>query len=171
MTFHYLESHAIEQFQVSRRIGPEWDASPLRSLVMAAPATKARFGRDLVAQLAEAAGVEFRSVQGRVGSRRRIGGVVCEIKFSTEDPPRFQQVRPPNDGYDYLIGIGAHPNAFVYWIIPASDVQRLIDQGEITYQHADESLWFFPETTGTNDAFSPYRSDAQVVIESFSEFS
>jgi len=169
MTFHHLESQTIEQFHALRRIGPEWDDSPLRDLLPTAPATKASFARNLMAQLAEEAGVEFRSVQGRSGSRRRIGSAVCEIKFSTEDPARFQQVRPPSDGYDYLIGIGAHPRDFVYWIIPAAAVQSLIEHCEITYQHAKDSLWFFPETTGT-DPFSPYRSDAQAVVETLSSF-
>jgi hypothetical protein len=95
---------------------------------------------------------------------------VCEIKFSTEDPARFQQVRPPSDGYDYLIAIGAHPRDLVYWVIPAADVGKLIDDGDMTYQHAEESLWFFPEATGT-DAFASYRMDSDGVIAKLSSFS
>ena len=170
MTFHSLETETIEDFHASRELGPEWIDSKIRDLVPTAPSTKASFARKLIARLAEAAGVEFRSVQGRVGSRRRIGRQVCEIKFSTEDPARFQQVRPPSDSYDYLIGIGAHPQDFVYWVIPAADVQSLIEQDQITYQHAETSLWFFPEATGI-DAFSPYRLDAQGVTEKLSSFS
>lgn len=169
MTIHPLEAEVIEHFQGSREIGPEWDGSALRELLPTAPSTKASFARKVGARLASEAGVEFRSLQGRAGSRRRVGSAVCEIKFSTEDPARFQQVRPPSDGYDYLIGIGAHPQDLVYWVIPAADVQSLIEQDEIIYQHAETSLWFFPEATGI-DAFSPYRMDAQAVIEKLSSF-
>ena len=63
----------------------------------------------MVQRLAAAAGVSFDHIAGQTGSRVRVGSAACEIKFSTEDPPRFQQVRPPSDGYDYLIGIGAIP--------------------------------------------------------------
>jgi hypothetical protein len=170
VTFHSLETETIDDFHASRQLGPEWIDSKLRDLVPTAPSTKASFARKLIARLAEEAGVEFRSVEGRVGSRRRIGRAVCEIKFSTEDPARFQQVRPPSDGYDYLIGVGAHPKDFVYWVIPAAEVQSLIEQREITYQHAETSLWFFPEATGT-DPFSPYRLDAQAVIKKLGSFS
>ncbi len=169
MAFHPLETETIEDFHAAREIGQEWNGSPLRDLVRTAPSTKGSFARTIVSRLAAAAGVEFRSVPGRVGSRRRVGNVVCEIKFSTEDPARFQQVRPPSDGYDYLIGIGAHPNDLVDWIIPGAAVETLIAEGEISYQHAETSLWFFPQTMGT-DAFSCYRMDAAGAIERLGSF-
>ena len=146
MTFHPLEDEVIRGFDASRDIGAEWEASPLRDLVTAAPSTKGRFAREIIGRLAAAAGVSFTNVAGAAGSRRRVSATVCEIKLSTEDPPRFQQVRPPGDAYDYLIGIGAHPHDLVYWVIPAGDVRSLINEGAIGYQHADTSLWFFPHT-------------------------
>lgn len=116
MTFHPLEHEIIAGFDASRPIGSEWKDSPLIELVAAAPATKGRFAREIIERLAAAADVPFGHVPGHTGGRVRVGSVACEIKFSTEDPPRFQQVRPPADGYDYLIGIGAHPQDLVYWV-------------------------------------------------------
>jgi hypothetical protein len=89
-----------------------------------------------------------------------VGTAVCEIKFSTENPARFQQVRPPDDGsgYHYLIGIAAQPDRFKYWVIPARDVFRLIDAGAITPQHANTSLWFYPQLDSSDD-FAPFRYD------------
>jgi hypothetical protein len=95
--------------------------------------------------------------------------MVCEIKFSTELPARFQQVRPPSDGYDYLIGIGARPDALVYWLIPAADVESLIELGEISIQHASTSLWFFPHAPQP-DAFAPFRMNADDVIDALRSF-
>ena len=169
MTFHPLEQEIINGFDASRPLGSEWEASPLKALVVAAPATKGRFAREIVQRLAAAAGVSFDHIAGHTGSRVRVGSAACEIKFSTEDPPRFQQVRPPSDGYDYLIGIGAHPQDLVYWVIPAADVERLIDEEWIGYQHAETSLWFFPETEAP-DAFATYRTTADGVIATFRAF-
>ena len=82
---------------------------------------------------------------------------------------RFQQVRPPDDGHDYLLGIGAHPDALVYWLIPAADVGALIEQGEISVQHAGRSLWFFPDATQP-DAFSAFRMNAEGLIDALRLF-
>ena len=169
MAFHRLEDEVIASFDSSRHIGVEWDGSPLRDLVTAAPSTKGRFAREIVGRLASAAGTSFTSVAGAAGSRRRVGATVCEIKLSTEDPPRFQQVRPPDGAYDCLIGIGVHPHDLVYWVIPAQVVQSFIDDGTISYQHAETSLWFFPETVDDDD-YSPYRTDAAGVVERFRTF-
>ena len=148
---------------------PEWTGSPLHELVLAASSTKAAFARNVVASLATEAGVTFAAVPGRTGGRRRVGRMVCEIKFSTELPARFQQVRPPDDGYDNLLGIGAHPDSLVYWLIPAADVRALIEQKEISAQHADTSLWFFPHAT-QSDAFSPFRMNAEGLIDALRSF-
>ena len=168
MTFHPLEDEIINGFDASRPISSEWENSPLKELVVAAPATKGRFAREIIEQLAAAADDTFGQVPGHPGSRVQVGSAACEIKFSTEDPPRFQQVRLPSDGYDYLVGIGAHPQDLVYWVIPAEDVQKLIDEGWISYQHAETSLWFFPQTSDA-DAFAPYRMGAEGVIAKFRE--
>jgi hypothetical protein len=101
-----------------------------------------------------------------VGSK--LARLLARLSFSTEDPPRFQQVRLPSDGYDYLIGIGAHPQDLVYWVIPAEDVRKLIDEGWISHQHAETSLWFFPQTSDS-DPFAPYRMSAEGVVTRFRE--
>jgi hypothetical protein len=163
VAFTKIEKEVLDSFYTTRRIGPEWDDSALRDLLPAAPSTKASFARHLVDRLAAAAEVEFKSVSGRSGGRRQIVNSVCEIKFSTEDPPRFQQVRLPDDGYDYLLGIGAHPKDFVYWLIPARDLQELIDEGELSYQHAETSLWCFPETVA-DDSFAAFRMREKALI-------
>jgi len=167
--FQEVESDVIASFNATRELGREWDGSPLRDLVLAAPSTKGRFAREIVGRLAAAAGVPFTNVAGTYGNRRRVGSKVCEIKLSTEDSARFQQVRPPVGAYDYLLGLGVHPHDLVYWVIPADDVQRFIDDGIIEYQHADTSLWFFPATVDDDD-FSAYRTNAEGVIELFKSF-
>lgn len=169
MTFHPLEIETINDFSGARELGPEWSESPLYELVLSASSTKGAFARKVIASLATEAAVDFGAVPGRTGGRRRVGKMVCEIMFSTELPARFQQVRPPSDGYDYLIGIGAHPDSLVYWLIPAADVESLIEQGEISIQHASTSLWFFPHATQP-DAFSPFRMKADDVIDALRSF-
>lgn len=169
MTFHPLEIDTIDDYSGARELGPEWTGSPLHELVLAASSTKSAFARHVIASLATQAGVDFAGVPGRTGGRRKVGRMVVEIKFSTELPARFQQVRPPNDGYDYLVGIGAHPDALVYWLIPAADVEALIEQGEISAQHASTSLWFFPDATQP-DAFSPFRMNAEGLIDALRLF-
>ncbi len=170
MTFHPLELDNIADYSNARELGPEWTKSPLHELILAASSTKSAFARHVVASLATEAGVRFAGVPGRSGGRRRVGRMVCEIKFSTELPARFQQVRPPEEGYDYLLGIGAHPDALVYWLIPAADVKDLIARKEISEQHASTSLWFFPNAMQP-DAFSPFRMNAEGVIDGFRSFS
>jgi hypothetical protein len=169
MAFHPLEIETIDDFSGARELGSEWTGSPLYELVLAASSTKSAFARNVVASLATEAGVDFAGVPGRTGGRRKAGKMVCEIKFSTELPARFQQVRPPDDGYDYLLGIGAHPDSLVYWLIPAADVEALIEQKEISVQHASTSLWFFPHATQP-DAFSPFRMNAEGLIDALRSF-
>jgi hypothetical protein len=99
MTFHPLEIDTIDDYSGVRELGPEWTESPLHELVLAASSTKSAFARHVVASLATEAGVDFAGVPGRTGGRRKVGRMAVEIKFSTELPARFQQVRPPDDGY------------------------------------------------------------------------
>ena len=158
MTFAPTERSVITEFpQDPTRL--DWRGTDVEFLLGLAPAAKGSFACLLVKRLAEAAGVPFGRLPGRVGSRVRVGQSRCEIKFSTEDPARFQQVRPPADGYDYLIGIAVRPQGIWYWLISASDVARLFDDDEIKAQAAESSRWFFPKLSGT-DVFSPYRSNA-----------
>ncbi len=85
-----------------------------------------------------------------------------EVKFSTEDPPRFQQVRDPRleDGtlkYDFLLGISARPEGLVYWRFRAEEVGRLMDAGSIIVQHAmGDTKWFRPSRT-VADVFAECR--------------
>lgn len=169
VTFHPLETDNIDDYSGARELGDEWTDSPLKPLVLAASSTKSAFARHLIASLATEASVDFAGVPGRTGGRRRVGSMICEIKFSTELPARFQQVRPPDDGYDYLLCVGARPEALVYWLIPAADVEALIEQEEISFQHATTSLWFFPDATA-QDAFSPFRMSADGLIEQLRSF-
>jgi hypothetical protein len=100
MAFSQIEADAVANFNATREIGAVWNGSALRDVVLSAPVTKGRFARQLVSSLAAAAGIDVGSIPDRVGNRRRLGSAICEIKFSTEDPARFQQVRPPEEDYD-----------------------------------------------------------------------
>lgn len=99
-----------------------------------------------------------------------VGGCRYEVKFSTEDPPRFQQVRDPrrDDGgfaYDGLVCISGRPDGLVYWLIPAGDVANLMDAGKIIVQHAQSTTkWFLPSGR-ERDVFAAYRHD----VASFSD--
>ncbi len=156
MSFSPIERQAIIEFRDHARDAQVWEDSPVRYLLPTAPSTKGLFARRLIEQMANKAGVPFASVSGRVGNRHRVGKAVCEIKFSMESPARFQQVRPPANSYDYLVGICVRPSIFRYWLIPANDVTRLFEDEQITFQHAENSRWFraHPEDV---DAFSEFR--------------
>jgi hypothetical protein len=163
VTFDPAELETIKRFRVGPREQPEWRDSPLRPVVVAAPTSKGRFARTLIERLGQEAGVSVARVPGRRGSRFKVGSAVCELKFSTEDPPRFQQVRPPADGYDYLVGIAARPDRLVYWFMAAEDVTQLMEDGSIAFQHAETSRWFFPRVTG-RDEFSSFRHNAKGLV-------
>lgn len=81
-----------------------------------------------------------------------------------EDTGRFQQVRPPAYGYDFLIAVGAHPNMFIYWFLPAAEIEMLMADDSIFGQHADDSRWFFPDPISDDDPFSPWRQDTAGLI-------
>ena len=169
MAFEKVEREAILDFEAQVNAArPEWADSDLAFLVNTAPATKGRFARNLVQALAECADAEVSAVRGRIGNRRQVGNVVVEMKLSTEDPPRFQQVRPPEGEYDHLIGVCVRPYAITYWLIPGADVARLIDEDEISFQHAARSRWFFPSLTA-DDAFSLYRLSASEFVHRLRE--
>jgi hypothetical protein len=94
--------------------------------------------------------------------------VRVESKFSTEDPPRFQQVRDPRlaDGmfkYDFLFCISGRPEGLVYWVMSAQDVATAMDAAQMIVQHAmSDTKWFFPSRTAQDD-FSTYRCDFDAV--------
>lgn len=164
MSFSSIERKAITEFRDGTRDSPDWEKSFAGYLRPTAPSTKGRFARRLTEQLAIDAGVPFAPVSGRIGNRRLIGKAICELKFSMESPARFQQVRPPTDGYDYLVGICVQPSAVRYWLIPASEVTRLFEDDQITFQHAESSRWFRADPE-QNDAFSEFRLAQEGFVE------
>jgi hypothetical protein len=137
--------------------------SPLSFVLTLASRTRGKLGEMLVDSIAQRAGLSTSKASSRAYDRQ-IGRSHCEIKFSTEDPPRFQQVRDPGLGsderkYDYLICVSGRPHGLVYWLIPAQAVSSLMDAGEIVIQHAmSDTKWFFPSRTAS-DVFSGFRCD------------
>jgi hypothetical protein len=95
------------------------------------------------------------------------------VKFSTEDPPRFQPVRDPRAAggsrYDYLVCISGRPHGLVYWVIPAAALGTLMDEGHVTVQHAmSDTKWFLPSRVAT-DAFSGFRYAYEVFVRALAE--
>lgn len=155
------EIHALAELRGTLRQVAEWPPdSPLSFVLMLAPRTRGKLGELLLKRLAEDAGLPTSKAES-VAYDIRIGTVRCEVKFSTEDPARFQQVRDPREidalKYDYLVSISGRPHGLVYWLMPARVVGDLMDQGQITVQHAmSDTKWFFAARTGL-DAFSNFR--------------
>jgi hypothetical protein len=143
----------------------EWPIdSPLGFVIHLAPRTRGKLGELLISRLAVALGLQCapsRSADFDLLISRRSGSVRTEIKFSTENPPRFQQVRNPRraDGlkYDNLVCVSGRPEGLVYWLLDALEVERYIDDRIILVQHQDsQTNWFFPSRT-LDDAFSGHR--------------
>jgi hypothetical protein len=157
------EISACDELRGTLKQVAEWPPdSPLSFVLMLAPRTRGKLGELLLGLVAEQAGL----TKGRAESVAYdvlIGQARCEVKFSTEDPPRFQQVRDPRldddaTKYDYLVCISGRPHGLVYWFIPAGVLGELMDQGHVTVQHAmSDTKWFLPSRTAS-DAFSAYRS-------------
>jgi hypothetical protein len=156
------EARALKQLRGTLRQVAEWPPeSPLSFVLMLAPRTRGKLGEMLLKQLSEDAGLATGKAES-VAYDLRVGAARCEVKFSTEDPPRFQQVRDPraDDGsqrYDYLVCISGRPHGLVYWLIPAKALATLMDEGAITVQHAmSDTKWFLPSRL-ESDAFSGFR--------------
>ncbi len=85
--------------------------SPLGFVMHLAPRTRGKLGEHLVAKIASELGVvnaPSRSPDYDVAITRPSGLTKVEVKFSTEDPPRFQQVRDPRrQGTMVLAGLRA----------------------------------------------------------------
>lgn len=140
----------------------EWPPdSPLSFVLMLAPRTRGKLGELLLKQIAEDAGLATERPES-VAYDLRIAALRYEVKFSTEDPPRFQQVRDPriDDGsvkYDFLACLSGRPHGLVYWLIPADTLGSLMDEGHVTVQHAmSDTKWFLPSRS-ESDAFSSFR--------------
>jgi hypothetical protein len=156
------EVKALAELRATLRQVAEWPPeSPLSFVLMLAPRTRGKLGEMLLRQIATDAGLTVGKAES-VAYDVRVGTLRCEVKFSTEDPPRFQQVRDPRVGdgsakYDYLVCVSGRPHGLVYWLIPAEALGSLMDDGYITVQHAmSDTKWFLPSRTAS-DAFAAFR--------------
>lgn len=155
------EVQALTDLRSSLKQMAEWPPdSPLSFVLMLAPRTRGKLGEMLLAQIGRDAGLTVGKAES-VAYDVRLGSARCEVKFSTEDPPRFQQVRDPREQgsvrYDYLVCISGRPHGLVYWLIPAEELGGLMDNGYITVQHAmSDTKWFLPSRTAS-DWFSGFR--------------
>lgn len=169
MPFDPEEARYLQHLKDKLRRVEEWPLdSPLAFVIHLASRTKGKLGELFLDEIATGLAIETqpsgspdfdRVVVAPDGRMIRI-----ETKFSTEDPPRFQQVRDPRLGegrlkYDYLVCLSGRPEGMVYWVFSADELGALMDQREIKVQHQmSDAKWFFPSRTET-DAFSPYRRD------------
>jgi hypothetical protein len=156
------ERDALADLQQSLPQIAEWPPdSPVSFVLMLASRTRGKLGEGLLARFGHQLGLQIGRPDS-VAYDLRVGGARCEVKFSTEDPPRFQQVRDPRlaNGtlkYDYLVGVSARPHQMLYWLIPATELGQLMDDGYITVQHAmSDTKWFLPSRT-LDDSFSKFR--------------
>jgi hypothetical protein len=157
-------SYLGELEQQLRRVEAWPIDSPLGFVIHLAPRTRGVLGEHLLRMVATKQGVPnapSRSVDFDVLVSRPSGAAKVEVKFSTEDPPRFQQVRDPRRNgtmkYDALVCISGRPDGLVYWVIEAADVASLLDSGQITVQHQDSHThWFMPSRLA-NDSFTQNR--------------
>lgn len=168
------EVQALADLRSSLKQVAEWPPdSPLSFVLMLAPRTRGKLGEMLLAQIARDAGLTIGKAES-VAYDVRIGRARCEVKFSTEDPPRFQQVRDPREQgttkYDYLTCISGRPHGLVYWLIPAKALGELMDDGYVTVQHAmSDTKWFLPSRTAS-DVFSNFRFVYEDFVKELGEF-
>jgi hypothetical protein len=163
------ETRALTNLRGTLKQVAEWPPdSPLSFVLMLAPRTRGKLGEMLLSQLAQEAGLPVGKAES-VAYDVRVGGSRCEVKLSTEDPPRFQQVRDPRDAsttrYDHLVCISGRPHGFVYWLIPAQELGGLMDDGHVTVQHAmSDTKWFLP-SRDESDVFAAYRFDYEGFVD------
>ncbi len=162
MEFAAGEREALLELRRTLKQIAEWPPeSPVSFVLMLAPRTRGKLGEMLLARYAAQAGLSV-SKADSVAYDVGVGNARCEVKFSTEDPPRFQQVRDPRlpDGglkYDYIVCLSARPHSMVYWMIPAAAPGQMMDDGHVTVQHAmSDTKWFLPSRTAT-DVYSGFR--------------
>jgi len=163
------EQQALAQLREELKKVEEWPPdSPVSFVLTLASRTRGKLGEKLIARYATHAGLTVGKAKS-VSYDLSVGEARCEVKFSTEDPPRFQQVRDPRlpddtIKYDYLVCISARPAGLSYWMIPAKDVSELMDEAYITVQHAmSDTKWFLPSRMAS-DAFSEFRHDYDGMI-------
>lgn len=168
------EIKALSELRGTLKQVAEWPPdSPLSFVLMLAPRTRGKLGEMLLRHIAEEASLLAANAES-VAYDLRIGGVRFEVKFSTEDPPRFQQVRDPRlEGgatkYDYLVCVSGRPHGLVYWLIPASALGGLMDDGHIIVQHAmSDTKWFLPSRIDS-DAFASFRLVYEDLVQALTE--
>jgi hypothetical protein len=164
------ETAILGELRASLKQVAEWPPeSPLNFVLMLASRTRGKLGEMLVDGIARRADLST-AKPSSVDYDRQVGSSRCEIKFSTEDPPRFQQVRDPRlesseQKYDHLICVSGRPHGLVYWIIPATVVGTLMDEEKITVQHAmSNTKWFLPSRAESDD-FSAFRFTYEPFVE------
>lgn len=171
MPFQPGEVEILRELERDLRRAEEWPLdSPLAFVIHLAPRTRGKLGELLISHTATSLGLTCgasRSADFDLRISRPSGDVRVEVKFSTEDPTRFQQVRNPRRGgefkYDALICVSGRPEGLVYWVLDASDVESYIEEGLIRVQHQDsQTNWFFPSRTG-DDSFVAHRRDFEGV--------
>ena len=175
MPFDPREVRVLSELERQLRRVEEWPIdSPLAFVVHLAPRTRGKLGEMLLDGLAVAAG-RTTAPGGTPDFDRKVisdrQDVRVESKFSTEDPPRFQQIRDPRlaDGtlmYDFLFCISGRPEGLVYWVLSAADVATAMDAGQMINQHRDSTTkWFFPSRTAYDDYFATYRCAVDAVAD------
>ena len=169
MPFDTEEAAYFRELESELRRVEEWPVdSPLGFVIHLAPRTRGKLGEHLVGKISAKLGIAT-TPSGSPDFDRLImrpsGATKAEVKFSTEDPPRFQQVRDPRRQgvmkYDALVCVSGRPEGLTYWVMEAADVANLIDSGAIYIQHQDSNThWFYPSRT-LEDAYAAYRRDFQ----------
>jgi hypothetical protein len=163
------EANYLRELEMELRRVEEWPVdSPLGFVIHLAPRTRGKLGEHLVGKIAAKLGVPSTPSGSPDFDRlisRKSGTTRVEVKFSTEDPPRFQQVRDPRRQgtmkYDVLLCVSGRPEGLTYWILDARDVGTLIDSGAIIIQHQDSNThWFYPSRTA-QDAYAAFRMNFQ----------
>jgi hypothetical protein len=167
MSFDPEEAAYLHELEQELRQVEEWPLdSPLGFVIHLASRTRGKLGERLVSKIATKLGINSsssRSPDFDLLILRQSGGAKVEVKFSTEDRPRFQQVRDPRRQgemkYDALLCVSGRPDGLVYWVIDASDVAALIDSGLITIQHQDSNTHWFHPSRANQDVYSAFRKD------------
>lgn len=82
------EVAALDELRGQLKQVAEWPPeSPLSFVLMLAPRTRGKLGELLLAEFATLIGVSTAQPDS-VAYDLRVGSARCEVKFSTEDPPR-----------------------------------------------------------------------------------
>ena len=138
VAFHPEEARYLQSLEQKLRRVEEWPLdSPLAFVIHLASRTKGRLGELFLDEIATGLAIETqpsgspdfdRTIVRPDGRRIRV-----ETKFSTEDPPRFQQVRDPRLGegrlkYDQLVCLSGRPEGMVYWVFSAEELGVLMDE-------------------------------------------